>query len=85
MEIEKLRLAKEEIEGITARALREWVIEGTNPVLEPHLGIEIAEAQLAKALWGVVDWLSFYDDFAELTDALGFLLYDAGIERPKEE
>ena len=79
MDIDKLRLTAGE-EEITLRT--------AFPNLWPELIVRhgqnkaIADAQLGKALWGVVDWLSSYDDLTGASDALWSSLHDAGIERP---
>jgi len=73
--VERARLTKDENQSVLRRLFgttKEWEVSA-------HYELDaIANAQLAKALWVVVDWLEGEDVQDELIEHLD----DAGLERP---
>ncbi len=69
LDIDSLRMTEEELDD----SLKRLVIQG----------ISGTDYQLAKALWGVTDWLGDEEDGFFLEAELWTALKQAGIERPR--
>lgn len=84
--IERARLTDEEIADVKRGLFNERDINGQLlPLIYPSPMSEIADAQLGKAMWAVVDWLVDTTRVSRTWLMLEEELMAAGIERPKVE